>query len=93
MPSTRHCDRHGRTAADAEIIGIIDPTMSCNDWLRIWWAAFADPRVGLVQAPQDPPRRQPSRCPTHNGEYVRLLLRLGMVHAMRHAIIVHAPCV
>jgi exo-beta-1,3-glucanase (GH17 family)/cellulose synthase/poly-beta-1,6-N-acetylglucosamine synthase-like glycosyltransferase len=43
-----------RTAADAEIIGIIDADYMVDpDWLKDLVPAFADPRVGLVQAPQD----------------------------------------
>src|SRR4029077_12692493 len=42
-----------RTAADAEIIGIIDADYVVHsDWLRDLVPAFADPRVGLIQAPQ-----------------------------------------
>ena len=43
-----------RTAADAEIIGIIDADYVVHpDWLKDLVPAFADPRVGLVQAPQE----------------------------------------
>src|SRR4051812_3776878 len=43
-----------RTAADAEIIGIIDADYVVQpDWLKDLVPVFADPRVGLVQAPQD----------------------------------------
>src|SRR6059058_2909341 len=43
-----------RTAADAEIIGILDADYVVEpDWLRDLVPAFADPRVGLVQAPQE----------------------------------------
>src|SRR5579864_5094653 len=43
-----------RTAADAEIIGVIDADYVVGpDWLKDLVPVFADPRVGLVQAPQD----------------------------------------
>jgi len=43
-----------RTAVDAEIIGIIDADYMVEpDWLKDLVPVFADPRVGLVQAPQD----------------------------------------
>ena len=42
------------TAADAEIIGIIDADYVVQpDWLKDLVPLFADPTVGLVQAPQD----------------------------------------
>ncbi len=42
------------TAVDAEIIGVIDADYVVQpDWLKDLVPAFADPRVGLVQAPQD----------------------------------------
>ncbi|HEY5130731.1 MAG TPA: glycosyltransferase, partial [Bradyrhizobium sp.] len=41
-----------RTAVDAEIIGIIDADYVVEpDWLKDLVPVFADPRVGLVQAP------------------------------------------
>ena len=43
-----------RTAADAEIIGIIDADYCVEpDWLKDLVPVFADPRVGIVQAPQE----------------------------------------
>src|SRR5260221_13284611 len=43
-----------RTAADAEIIGIIDADYVVQpEWLKDLVPVFADPRVGLVEAPQD----------------------------------------
>ena len=43
-----------RTAVDAEIIGIIDADYVVHpDWLKDLVPVFADPRVGLVQAPQE----------------------------------------
>src|SRR5581483_5156104 len=42
------------TAADAEIIGVIDADYVVEpDWLKHLLPAFADAHVGLVQAPQD----------------------------------------
>ncbi len=41
-------------AADAEIIALIDADYVVQkDWLRHLVPAFADPRIGMVQAPQD----------------------------------------
>src|SRR6202048_3135767 len=60
-----------RTAVDAEIIGIIDADYVVQpDWLKDLVPVFADPRVGLVQAPQD--HRDGDRSLMHymmNGEY------------------------
>jgi len=42
------------TAPDAEIIGVIDSDYIVDpDWLRCMAPAFADPRVGFTQSPQD----------------------------------------
>jgi len=42
------------TAADAEIIGVIDADYVVRpDWLKDLVPAFADPKVGMIQAPQD----------------------------------------
>ncbi len=42
------------TAADAEIIGVIDSDYLVEpDWLRSMVPAFADPAVGFTQSPQD----------------------------------------
>ncbi len=52
-----------RTAADAEIIGVIDADYVVEpDWLKDLVPAFADPRVGLVQAPQDHRDGDRHRC-------------------------------
>src|SRR5436309_119321 len=80
-----------RTAADAEIIGIIDADyMVQPDWLKDLVPAFADPRVGLVQAPQD--HRDGDRSLMHyvmNGEYAGCV-DIGMVQRnAENAIIVH----
>jgi exo-beta-1,3-glucanase (GH17 family)/glycosyltransferase involved in cell wall biosynthesis len=80
-----------RTAADAEIIGIIDADyMVQPDWLKDLVPAFADPRVGLVQAPQD--HRDGNRSLMHyvmNGEYAGFF-DIGMVQRNEfNSIIVH----
>jgi exo-beta-1,3-glucanase (GH17 family)/cellulose synthase/poly-beta-1,6-N-acetylglucosamine synthase-like glycosyltransferase len=80
-----------QTAADAEIIGIIDSDYAVNpDWLSDLVPTFADPKVGLVQAPQD--HRDGERSPLHhvmNGEYAGFF-DVGMVQRNEvNAIIVH----
>ena len=80
-----------RTAADAEIIGIIDADYVVQpDWLKDLVPAFADPAVGLVQAPQD--HRDGNRSLMHyvmNGEYAGFF-DIGMVERNEtNAIIVH----
>jgi exo-beta-1,3-glucanase (GH17 family)/cellulose synthase/poly-beta-1,6-N-acetylglucosamine synthase-like glycosyltransferase len=80
-----------RTAADAEIIGIIDADYVVQpDWLKDLVPAFADPRVGIVQAPQD--HRDGDRSVMHhvmNGEYAGFF-DIGMVERNEHnAIIIH----
>jgi cellulose synthase/poly-beta-1,6-N-acetylglucosamine synthase-like glycosyltransferase/exo-beta-1,3-glucanase (GH17 family) len=80
-----------RTAADAEIIGIIDADYVVHpDWLKDLVPAFADPRVGLVQAPQD--HRDEGLSLMHyimNGEYAGFF-DIGMVQRNEeNAIIVH----
>jgi exo-beta-1,3-glucanase (GH17 family)/cellulose synthase/poly-beta-1,6-N-acetylglucosamine synthase-like glycosyltransferase len=80
-----------RTAADAEIIGIIDADYVVEpDWLKDLVPVFADPRVGLVQAPQD--HRDGDRSLMHyimNGEYAGFF-DIGMVQRNEaNAIIVH----
>jgi exo-beta-1,3-glucanase (GH17 family)/cellulose synthase/poly-beta-1,6-N-acetylglucosamine synthase-like glycosyltransferase len=80
-----------RTAVDAEIIGIIDADYVVEpDWLKDLVPVFADPRVGLVQAPQD--HRDGSRSLMHyvmNGEYAGFF-DIGMVQRNEvNAIIVH----
>jgi exo-beta-1,3-glucanase (GH17 family)/glycosyltransferase involved in cell wall biosynthesis len=79
------------TAPDAGIIGIIDADYAVTpDWLADLVPAFADPEVGLVQAPQD--HRDGSRSPLHhvmNGEYAGFF-DIGMVQRNEtNAIIVH----
>lgn len=80
-----------RTAPDAEIIGVIDADYVVTpDWLKDLVPAFADPRVGLVQAPQD--HRDGGQSLMHyimNGEYAGFF-DIGMVQRNEHdAIIVH----
>ena len=80
-----------RTAVDAEIIGIIDADYVVQpDWLKDLVPAFADPHVGLVQAPQD--HRDQDRSLMHymmNGEYAGFF-DIGMVQRNEeNAIIVH----
>jgi exo-beta-1,3-glucanase (GH17 family)/cellulose synthase/poly-beta-1,6-N-acetylglucosamine synthase-like glycosyltransferase len=80
-----------RTAVDAEIIGIIDADYIVQpDWLSDLVPVFADPRVGLVQAPQD--HRDGDASLMHyimNGEYAGFF-DIGMVQRNEaNAIIVH----
>jgi len=80
-----------RTAADAEIIGIIDADYVVTpDWLKDLVPAFDDPRVGLVQAPQE--HRDGDRSLMHyimNGEYAGFF-DIGMVQRNEYnGIIVH----
>ena len=78
------------TAPDAEIIGVIDADYAVQpDWLKDVVPAFADAKVGLVQAPQD---HRDERTPLHwamNGEYAGFF-DIGMVQRNEeNAIIVH----
>jgi exo-beta-1,3-glucanase (GH17 family)/cellulose synthase/poly-beta-1,6-N-acetylglucosamine synthase-like glycosyltransferase len=80
-----------RTAPDAEIIGIIDADYVVTpNWLKDLVPAFADPHVGLVQAPQD--HRDGNQSLMHyamNGEYAGFF-DIGMVQRNESdAIIVH----
>jgi len=79
------------TAPDAEIIGVIDADYVVRpDWLKDLAPLFADPKVGLVQAPQD--HRDDSRSLAHsamNAEYAGFF-DIGMVQRNEvNAIIVH----
>src|SRR6478736_9427006 len=79
------------TAADAEVIGVIDADYTVRpDWLKDLVPAFADPKVGMVQAPQD--HRDGERTVMHhamNGEYAGFF-DIGMVlRNEANAIIVH----
>jgi exo-beta-1,3-glucanase (GH17 family)/glycosyltransferase involved in cell wall biosynthesis len=78
------------TASDAEIIGVIDADYEVHpDWLKEVVPAFADPKVGLIQAPQD---HRDDNTPLHwamNGEYAGFF-DIGMVQRNEeNAIIVH----
>lgn len=79
------------TSPDAEIVGIVDADYAVSpDWLADLVPVFSDPKIGLVQAPQD--HRDGSRTPLHqimNGEYAGFF-DVGMVQRNEHnAIIVH----
>ncbi|HTV36822.1 MAG TPA: glycosyltransferase [Xanthobacteraceae bacterium] len=79
------------TAADAEIIGVIDADYVVEaGWLKDLVPLFADKGVGLVQSPQD--HRDNSRSPMHramNAEYAGFF-DIGMVQRNEfNAIIVH----
>jgi exo-beta-1,3-glucanase (GH17 family)/cellulose synthase/poly-beta-1,6-N-acetylglucosamine synthase-like glycosyltransferase len=81
----------GHTAADAEIIAVIDADYVVSpDWLKHLVPAFIDPQVGMVQAPQD--HRDGFRSLMHhamNGEYAGFF-DIGMVQRNEaNAIIVH----
>jgi cellulose synthase/poly-beta-1,6-N-acetylglucosamine synthase-like glycosyltransferase/exo-beta-1,3-glucanase (GH17 family) len=79
------------TADDAEIIGVIDADYVVDPrWLRDLVPGFADPKVGLIQAPQD--HRDGDRSQLHaamNAEYAGFF-DIGMVERNEvNAIIVH----
>jgi exo-beta-1,3-glucanase (GH17 family)/cellulose synthase/poly-beta-1,6-N-acetylglucosamine synthase-like glycosyltransferase len=79
------------TSSDAEIIGVIDADYVVqSNWLSDLAPLFADPKVGLVQAPQD--HRDGDRSVMHhamNGEYAGFF-DIGMVQRNEvNAIIVH----
>ena len=80
-----------RTAADAEIIAVIDADYVIRpDWLKDLVPAFSDPKVGMIQAPQD--HRDGERTLMHyamNGEYAGFF-DIGMVQRNEaNAVIVH----
>ncbi len=80
-----------RTAPDAEIIGVIDADYVVHEnWLKDLVPVFADPKVGLIQAPQD--HRDGARSVMHramNDEYAGFF-DIGMVQRNEaNAIIVH----
>ena len=79
------------TAADAEVIAVIDADYVVQaDWLKDLVPLFRDPKVALVQAPQD--HRDGERSVMHhamNGEYAGFF-DIGMVQRNEYnAIIVH----
>ena len=80
-----------QTAGDAEVIGVIDADYVVDPrWLRDLVPRFADPEVGLIQAPQD--HRDGCRSSIHaamNAEYAGFF-DIGMVERNEvNAIIVH----
>lgn len=80
-----------QTAEDAEVIGVLDADYVVQpDWLKDLVPAFADPKVGLIQAPQD--HRDGTRSAMHhamNGEYSGFF-DIGMVQRNeKNAIIAH----
>jgi exo-beta-1,3-glucanase (GH17 family)/cellulose synthase/poly-beta-1,6-N-acetylglucosamine synthase-like glycosyltransferase len=80
-----------QTAPDAEIIGVIDADYIVTpDWLTSLVPVFNDPKVGLIQAPQD--HRDGDRSLMHyamQGEYSGFF-DIGMVQRNeKNAIIVH----
>ena len=80
-----------RTAADAKIIAVIDADYVIRpDWLKDLVPAFSDPKVGMMQAPQD--HRDGERTLMHyamNGEYAGFF-DIGMVQRNEaNAVIVH----
>jgi exo-beta-1,3-glucanase (GH17 family)/cellulose synthase/poly-beta-1,6-N-acetylglucosamine synthase-like glycosyltransferase len=79
------------TAADAELIAVIDADYVVRpNWLKDLAPVFLDPRVGMVQAPQD--HRDGDRSLMHhamNGEYAGFF-DIGMIQRNEaNAIIVH----
>jgi exo-beta-1,3-glucanase (GH17 family)/cellulose synthase/poly-beta-1,6-N-acetylglucosamine synthase-like glycosyltransferase len=79
------------TAPDADIIGVLDADYVVEpNWLKDLVPLFADPRVGLVQSPQD--HRDGNRSLMHramNAEYAGFF-DIGMVQRNEfNAIIVH----
>ncbi len=79
------------TADDASIIGVIDADyVVASNWLKDLVPAFADQRVGIVQAPQD--HRDGERSVLHNfmnSEYAGFF-DIGMVERNeQNAIIIH----
>jgi exo-beta-1,3-glucanase (GH17 family)/cellulose synthase/poly-beta-1,6-N-acetylglucosamine synthase-like glycosyltransferase len=78
-------------AADAEIIGVMDADYVAHpNWLKDLVPVFSDPKVGLIQAPQD--HRDDARSVMHyamNGEYAGFF-DIGMVQRNEaNAIVVH----
>jgi exo-beta-1,3-glucanase (GH17 family)/cellulose synthase/poly-beta-1,6-N-acetylglucosamine synthase-like glycosyltransferase len=79
------------TAPDVEIIGVIDADYIVTpDWLTDLVPVFADPQVGLIQAPQE--HRDGDRSVMHyamQGEYAGFF-DIGMVQRNeKNAIVVH----
>ncbi len=79
------------TAGDAEVIGVLDADYIVDpDWLTHLVPLFADPKVGLIQAPQE--HRDGDRTVMHHamqGEYAGFF-DIGMVQRNeKNAIIAH----
>src|SRR5215213_5927985 len=79
------------TTSDAEIVGVLDADYVVQpNWLQDLVPVFADPQVGMIQAPQD--HRDDQRTIMHhamNGEYAGFF-DIGMVQRNEaNAIIVH----
>ena len=79
------------TAPQAEVIALLDADYVVEpDWLKDLAPLFSDPRVGIVQAPQD--HRDGERSPFHavlNAEYAGFF-DIGMVERNEaNAIVVH----
>ena len=80
-----------QSAPDAEIIAVLDADYTVHkDWLKDLVPCFADPKVGIVQAPQD--HRDAGRSTFHgvlNAEYAGFF-DIGMVQRNEaEAIVVH----
>ena len=80
-----------QTASDAEVIGVLDADYIVDpDWLSDLVPLFADPKVGLIQAPQE--HRDGDRTVMHHvmqGEYAGFF-DIGMVQRNeKNAIIAH----
>ncbi len=79
------------TAPDAAIIGVLDADYVVHpNWLKDMVPVFADPKVGMIQAPQD--HRDGHRSAMHhamNGEYAGFF-DIGMVQRNENnAIVAH----
>jgi exo-beta-1,3-glucanase (GH17 family)/cellulose synthase/poly-beta-1,6-N-acetylglucosamine synthase-like glycosyltransferase len=79
------------TAPEAEIIGVLDADYVVHpSWLKDMVPMFADPKVGMIQAPQD--HRDGDRSAMHhamNGEYSGFF-DIGMVQRNeKNAIVTH----
>jgi exo-beta-1,3-glucanase (GH17 family)/cellulose synthase/poly-beta-1,6-N-acetylglucosamine synthase-like glycosyltransferase len=79
------------TAPDAEIVGVLDADYVVHpSWLKDTVPVFADPKVGMIQAPQD--HRDGNRSAMHhamNGEYAGFF-DIGMVQRNeKNAIVTH----
>jgi exo-beta-1,3-glucanase (GH17 family)/cellulose synthase/poly-beta-1,6-N-acetylglucosamine synthase-like glycosyltransferase len=80
-----------RTAKDAEVVAVIDSDYVVErEWLRALVPAFADPRIAIVQAPQDYRDADESAFKAMAYAEYRGFFRVGMVtRNERNAIIQH----